>query len=170
MSCCGESGINPRSLLVSNHAALVNKVYPQVPGDSGPRPQHLSTLLFYANSKPIKLTKVGDYLLKKVDQDLARNKTEFVKVSLLIIDALMAQCPPTHINLIAKNVLNIIDLVLESPDPDLVLEATATFVTFNGLYRHDSVIAVELSSLYSKLVYKFCAHCTFTTRDTLTQQ
>ncbi|KAJ3029786.1 UNVERIFIED_CONTAM: Protein EFR3 B [Siphonaria sp. JEL0065] len=126
VGCCGESGINPRSLLVSNHAALVNKVYPKDPGETGPRPSHLSTLLFYANSKPIKLVKVGDYLVKKVEADLARSKLGFVKVSLLIIDALMAQCPATHINLMAKNVLKIIDLVLASPDPDLILEASST--------------------------------------------
>ncbi|ORY49368.1 hypothetical protein BCR33DRAFT_581294 [Rhizoclosmatium globosum] len=45
LTCCGVSGTNPRSILTSNHAALVNKVYPTDPGETGPRPSHLSTLL-----------------------------------------------------------------------------------------------------------------------------
>ncbi|KAI9343963.1 hypothetical protein BDR26DRAFT_1006119 [Obelidium mucronatum] len=163
-------GINPRSLLTSNHAALVNKVYPTDPGETGPRPSHLSTLLFYANSKPIKLVKVGEYLVKKVETDLGRSKIGFVKVSLQIVDALMAQCPATHINLMAKNVLKIIDLVLASPDPELILEATSTFVTFNSLYRHDTIMDIELTSLYSKLVHQFCGNCTLITKNTLVQQ
>ncbi|KAI8610067.1 hypothetical protein BC830DRAFT_779011 [Chytriomyces sp. MP71] len=82
----------------------------------------------------------------------------------------MAQCPPTHIIIMAKSILRIVDTVLQSPDPDLMLKATKTFVTFNSIYTHDTIIDVELTEQYSKLVFKFCAQCTYTTTDSIMQK
>ncbi|ORY49369.1 hypothetical protein BCR33DRAFT_581263 [Rhizoclosmatium globosum] len=82
----------------------------------------------------------------------------------------MAQCPATHINLMATNVLKIIDLVVASPDPDLILEAASTFVTFNNLYRHDTIMDTQQTSLYTSLVNKFCAHATLHTKNSLAEQ
>ncbi|KAI8620878.1 hypothetical protein BC830DRAFT_410472 [Chytriomyces sp. MP71] len=175
MSCCGmrplgESGINPRGILTPNHVALVNKVYPMEAGETGPRPSHLSTLVFYANQKPIKLAKVGECLVKRIEGDLSRAKSGHVSVGLQICDTLMLQCPPTHVNIMAKSILRIVDTVVQSPDPDLMLEATRTFVTFNSLYTHDTIIDVELTEQYSKLVFKFCAQCTYSSTDGIVQQ
>ncbi|KAJ3245495.1 Protein EFR3 B [Chytriomyces hyalinus] len=170
MACCGQSGINPRGLLTPNHVALVNKVYPSDAGETGPRSAALSSLLFYADSKPIKLAKVGECLARRTDTDLARGREGHVKVTLIIIDALLSQCPPAHINIMAKSVLRVIDSVTASPNADLMLDATSTFVTFNNLYTHDTIIDVELTALYSKLVYKFCAQCTYVTADSVLQK
>ncbi|KAJ3221493.1 membrane anchoring protein efr3a, partial [Chytriomyces hyalinus] len=170
MVCCGQSGINPRGLLTPNHVALVNKVYPSDAGETGPRSAALSSLLFYADSKPIKLAKVGECLARRTDTDLTRGRDGHVKVTLIIIDALLSQCPPAHINIMAKSVLRIIDAVTASPNADLMLDATSTFVMFNNLFTHDTIIDVELTALYSKLVYKFCAQCTYVTADSVLQK
>ncbi|KAJ3121406.1 membrane anchoring protein efr3a [Physocladia obscura] len=169
-TCCGQSGINPRAALKSNHAALVDKVYPATAGEATPRGASLSTLLFYANAKPIKLRKVGAYLAKRTEADLARGKAGFVAVSLLILDALMLQCPPAYITIMAADTLHIVDLVLASPDPDLLLQATKTFVTFNSLYRHDALVDSDVISRYKKLVWKFCSQCSYATKNSTIQQ
>ncbi|KAI8612997.1 hypothetical protein BC830DRAFT_515686 [Chytriomyces sp. MP71] len=174
MSCCGmrplgESGVHPRGLLTPNHVALVNKVFPTEAGETGPRPSRLSTLVFYANQKPIKLAKVGEFLAKRIKGDLSRVKSGHVSVGLQICDSLMVQCPPTHVNILAKSIMRIVDTVLQSPDPDLMLEATKTFVIFNSFYTHDTIIDVELTEQYSSLVFTFCAQCTYTTTDSIVQ-
>ncbi|KAJ3390630.1 hypothetical protein HDU84_007181 [Entophlyctis sp. JEL0112] len=169
-SCFGQSGINPRPVFKANHAALVDKVYPTEPGETAPRASNLSTLLFYANAKPIKLLKVGAYVSRRVESDLARGRTGYVTVSLLIIDALIAQCQPAHVSIMAEDVLHIVDTVLASPDPDLLLQATATFVSFNAAYRHDGAVNSNVSSSYARLVTKFCTQCTYTTKNTALQQ
>ncbi|KAJ3090767.1 membrane anchoring protein efr3a, partial [Physocladia obscura] len=169
-SCFGQSGVNPRTALKSNHAALIDKVYPATAGEATPRGASLSTLLFYANAKPIKLRKVGAYLAKRTENDLARGKASFVAVSLLILDALMLQCPPAYITIMAEDTLHIVDLVLASPDPDLLLQATKTFVTFNSLYRHDALVDSEVTSRYKKLVWKFCSQCCYITKNSAMQQ
>ncbi|KAJ3205675.1 hypothetical protein HDU82_005036 [Entophlyctis luteolus] len=135
-SCFGQSGVNPRPAFKTNHAALVDKVYPTEPGETAPRASNLSTLLFYANAKPIKLLKVGAYVARRVESDLARGRTgliilRYVTVSLLIIDALIAQCQPADVSIMAEDVLHIVDTVLSSSDPDLLLQATST-CTYTG--------------------------------------
>lgn len=59
------------SLSFKNHMRLVNRVYPARPTEkSVPRPNKLSSLMFYASSKPGKLVKVGAYLELKVTNDV----------------------------------------------------------------------------------------------------
>ncbi|KAJ3352826.1 hypothetical protein HDU83_007628 [Entophlyctis luteolus] len=169
-SCFGQSGVNPRPAFKTNHAALVDKVYPTEPGETAPRASNLSTLLFYANAKPIKLLKVGAYVARRVESDLARGRTGYVTVSLLIIDALIAQCQPADVSIMAEDVLHIVDTVLSSSDPDLLLQATSTFVTFNTAYRHDGAVNSEVSSTYSRLVTKFCSQCTYTGKNMTLQR
>jgi hypothetical protein len=54
------------------HARLIKDVYPQGPGEEGPRSSALSLLMFYASSKPQKLPKVGKFLENRVAYDLSK--------------------------------------------------------------------------------------------------
>lgn len=58
------------------HATLINNCYPEKEGEKGPRSSELSYLVFYASSRPVKLTKVGLFLEKKVERDAARNRKQ----------------------------------------------------------------------------------------------
>ena len=57
------------------HATLINKCYPG-PGDTLPKSSELSYLVFYAHSKPAKLTKCGVYLEKRVATDVRKRKKQ----------------------------------------------------------------------------------------------
>lgn len=58
------------------HATLINNCYPEKEGEKGPRSSELSYLVFYASSRPVKLTKVGLFLEKKVERDIAKGRKQ----------------------------------------------------------------------------------------------
>ncbi|KAI9357329.1 hypothetical protein DFJ73DRAFT_758331 [Zopfochytrium polystomum] len=149
-----------------NHVVLITNVFPSEPGETGPKGSALSLLVFYAQSKPQKLVKVGAFLEKKVKADLRHGKKGHVEVALEIVNTLMLKCTP-HITIMSKNVLNIIGDVLGSPDPDLMLGATNVFVVFNSLLSHESAVDGEFLNLYENLIVRFSKCCTYQTRDSL---
>src|SRR4051794_18503986 len=51
------------------HASLINNCYPTRPDEKGPKSSELSYLVFYATSKPAKLTKVGNFIERRVVRD-----------------------------------------------------------------------------------------------------
>lgn len=64
----------------TKHAHLINNCYPVKEGENGPKPSELSYLTFYANSRPAKLTKVGSFLEKKVERDIAKGRKQLSTV------------------------------------------------------------------------------------------
>ncbi|KAL0086307.1 hypothetical protein J3Q64DRAFT_1739387 [Phycomyces blakesleeanus] len=62
--------------LYVKHASLINNCYPDKEGEKGPRSSELSYLVFYATSRPVKLTKVGVFLEKKVERDIQKGKKQ----------------------------------------------------------------------------------------------
>jgi hypothetical protein len=58
------------------HATLINNCYPEKEGEGGSRSSELSYLTFYASSRPVKLTKVGSFIEKKVERDVARGRKQ----------------------------------------------------------------------------------------------
>lgn len=58
------------------HATLINNCYPEKEGEKGPRSSELSYLVFYASSRPVKLTKVGLFLEKKAERDIAKGRKQ----------------------------------------------------------------------------------------------
>ena len=107
------------------HVTLVKNVYPQSPGEEGPRSSALSLLVFYATSKPQKLIKVGRYLEQRVYQDLRSNRYGHVRVSLEIITTLLNECRQKTA-VISKNILRALLAVYKSPERDLFLITTET--------------------------------------------
>ncbi|KAI9203254.1 uncharacterized protein BJ171DRAFT_568976 [Polychytrium aggregatum] len=154
--CCGSC---------YNHVTMVNNVFPSQPGEEGPKPASLSLLVNYAQTKPHKLTKIGVYLEKRLAKDKRRGKTGYIKVTLAILNKLLAECH-THLNLISKYTLRIVMEILDYPDTELMLDATSTFVIFSEYYQHE-ITDPEFVRLYVELVGKFCDNCECNSTDSL---
>ena len=58
------------------HATLINNCYPTGPEETLPKQSELSYLVFYAKSKPAKLTKCGVYLEKRVATDVKKKRKQ----------------------------------------------------------------------------------------------
>ncbi|KAI9364287.1 hypothetical protein BD770DRAFT_407073 [Pilaira anomala] len=151
--------------LYVKHATLINNCYPEKEGEKGPRSSELSYLVFYASSRPVKLTKVGLFLEKKVERDIAKARKQNNQVSLEIIKALIEACH-RDLNLFSKYVVKIIDMMLETKDIEIIDLACQVFVVFTN--HHDgSTLGVdaELTSDYELLLKKFAGFCAFENTD-----
>ncbi|CAJ0912043.1 20978_t:CDS:2 [Entrophospora sp. SA101] len=102
----------------SKHATLINNCYPNGPNELNPKSSELSYLVFYASSKPAKLTKCGAHLEKRVASDVKKHKKQDTDVSLQIISKLLGSCKK-DLNLFSKNVVKIIAASLSTKDIDL---------------------------------------------------
>jgi hypothetical protein len=58
------------------HATLINNCYPTSSEETRPKSSELSYLVFYAKSKPAKLTKCGVYLEKRVVTDIRKKRKQ----------------------------------------------------------------------------------------------
>ena len=58
------------------HKQRVQQIYPSSPQEKGCNGTHLSSLIYYAQSRPAKLTKLSAFLVKTISKDLQSNKTE----------------------------------------------------------------------------------------------
>nr|CAG8647762.1 12257_t:CDS:10 [Entrophospora candida] len=130
----------------SKHATLINNCYPNGPNELNPKSSELSYLVFYASSKPAKLTKCGAHLEKRVASDVKKHKKQDTDVSLQIISKLLGSCKK-DLNLFSKNVVKIIAASLSTKDIDLVaracsvrkgLHALQAAVTSDALYKAKS--------------------------------
>ncbi|CAO3675593.1 unnamed protein product [Rhizopus stolonifer] len=126
----------------AKHATLINNCYPEKEGENKPRSSELSYLVFYASSRPVKLTKVGLYLEKKVERDASRGRKQNNHVTLDIMKALIQSCH-RDLNLFSKYVAKIIEIVLETNDIELVDHACQVFVVFTE-YHDGSTLGVDL--------------------------
>ncbi|ORZ22475.1 hypothetical protein BCR42DRAFT_406264 [Absidia repens] len=159
--------------LYVKHATLINNCYPEKEGESGSRSSELSYLTFYASSRPVKLTKVGLFLEKKVERDVAKGRKQHNIVSLEILRSLIQACH-RDLNLFSKYIVKILSLVLDTKDKDIQLIdlASETFVVF-CTYHDGTTLGVdaEFTSDYEALIKKFAGFCTFKNNDdTLTSQ
>ncbi|KAI9315520.1 hypothetical protein BX666DRAFT_1878752 [Dichotomocladium elegans] len=145
--------------LSSKHATLINNCYPEKEGDSTPRSSELSYLTFYASSRPVKLTKVGVFLEKKVERDVLKNRKHNNKVSLHVIKALVQTCH-RDLNLFSKYVVKILNLVLSTHELDLMDQTCDTFIVFCN-YHDGSTLGVdaEFTADFESLIKKFASLC-----------
>ncbi|KAG0174110.1 plasma membrane localization protein [Apophysomyces sp. BC1021] len=140
-------------------------------GEKGPRSSELSYLTFYASSRPVKLTKVGTFLEKKVERDIQKGRKQNSHVSLEILKSLIQACH-RDLNLFSKYVVRILSMTLGSKDIDLIDLTCETFVVFCG-YHDGSTLGVdaEFTSDYEALIKKFAGFCDHTEADdTMTWQ
>lgn len=107
----------------------------------------MEKLTFYASSQPEKLDRIGDYLVQKVSLNIYRNRIGFVEISMEAMDILLSSCTSQTLNLFVESYLKIIQLLLETSDPQMQLLAT------------QSVSVLLLYSLLTLfVVYQVCKH------------
>ncbi|KAJ1954792.1 plasma membrane localization protein, partial [Dispira parvispora] len=141
------------------HATLVENCYPYpVPSDAKPKSNELSYLVYYANSKPAKLAKVGVYLERKIQRELYKRKPRMVEVSLEIFNALLDSCR-SDLNYFTKPILNSLRAILISETTELMWAVTRTFIKFCQQYNGSTLaIDLHLRSVYQFLIKQFSAY------------
>ncbi|RKP37740.1 hypothetical protein BJ085DRAFT_37797 [Dimargaris cristalligena] len=140
------------------HATLVENCYPYpATADSKPKSNELSYLVFYANSKPAKLAKVGVYLERKIQRELYKRKPHEVEVSLEIFNALLKACQ-SDLNYFTKSILNSLWSIFLTDNLDLIWAATNTFVKFCQQHNGSTLgIDLRLRATYNMLISKFAS-------------
>ncbi|KAJ2754911.1 plasma membrane localization protein [Coemansia pectinata] len=141
------------------HATLIERCFPpEKSAETVPNSNELSYLVYYAQSKPAKLTKVGAYLSKRAAKDVQRRRRPDVYVALRIYDALLGACA-RDLNFFAKDVLGTLDVALSADDIGFTEVATQTFALFCRCHSGLTLaIDNDLSTLYSRLITTFAAH------------
>ncbi|ORE09142.1 hypothetical protein BCV72DRAFT_254967 [Rhizopus microsporus var. microsporus] len=153
--------------LYAKHATLINNCYPEKEGENKPRASELSYLVFYASSRPVKLTKVGVFLEKKVEKDASRGRKQNNHVTLDIIKSLVHSCH-RDLNLFSKYVVKIIQMMLQTKDIELIDHACQVFVAFTE-YHDGSTLGVDsdFTNDYEALLSKFAEFCSFDSTNEL---
>ncbi|KAG0211246.1 plasma membrane localization protein [Mortierella sp. NVP41] len=138
------------------HASLINNCYPTRPDEKGPKSSELSYLVFYATAKPAKLSKVGNFIERRVVRDYRKKRLSDVHCSLEIIKSLLLSSK-AHLNIFSKNIVVILDtLLVDISDFDIVRHCQTVFSTFCS--AHDgSTLGVdhEFKILYDRVVARF---------------
>ena len=112
----------------------------------------LSYLLYYASTRRSKLTKVTDFLDKRVTSDVWKGRTGNIQVTLQIVRALMDKCP-RDLPLYQRAVLRILRTILTSNDVGMVEESVPTFATLCAHQDPASLAAdVEYIRQYEEIV------------------
>ncbi|KAG0315231.1 plasma membrane localization protein [Dissophora globulifera] len=138
------------------HATLINNCYPSRPDEKGPKSSDLSYLVFYATSKPAKLTKVGNYIERRTVRDFRKKKLSDVHCSLEIIKTLIMSSK-AHLNIFSKNIVSILDaLLVDISDLDIVRHCQNVFSCFCGAHDGSTVgVDLEFRTVYDRVVTRF---------------
>ncbi|KAI7832197.1 hypothetical protein BC939DRAFT_434775 [Gamsiella multidivaricata] len=138
------------------HASLINNCYPSRPDEKGPKSSELSYLVFYATSKPAKLTKVGNFIERRVARDYRKKRLSDVHCSLEIIRSLILSSK-AHLNIFSKNVVVILDtLLVDISDFDIVRHCQAVFSCFCAAHDGSTLgVDLEFRTLYDRVVIRF---------------
>ncbi|KAI7868263.1 hypothetical protein BDF14DRAFT_1794620 [Spinellus fusiger] len=147
------------------HATLINSCYPDRENEQGPRSSELSYLTFYASSRPVKLTKVGHYLEKRVDKDIRKGRRQNNHVSLSILKALIQTCH-RDLNLFSTSIVNILSMILDTRDLELIDLTCETFIVFCD--HHDGTtlgVDTEFTAEFEALIQKFTNFCSYMNTD-----
>ncbi|KAJ1991974.1 plasma membrane localization protein [Coemansia sp. RSA 1358] len=151
--------MNPIVRRYVKHATLVERCFP-VEKTSGamPNSNELSYLVYYTQSKPAKLTKVGSYLSKRIAKDAQKRRYIDVHIGLRIFDELLDSCG-RDLHFFAKDVLESLDAALSAHDTALSKAATRTFTLFCRCHTGATLaIDKDLCSLYSGLIRTFASY------------
>ncbi|KAJ1797287.1 plasma membrane localization protein [Coemansia sp. RSA 2399] len=150
---------NPAFRRYVKHATLIERCFPlEKANNPTPNSNELSYLVYYAQSKPAKLTKVGVYLSKRVSRDAQKRRYADVRVALCILDALLDACG-RDLHFFAKDVLASLDTALSANDFDLSKASSHTFALFCRQHTGSTLaIDKDLCSLYSGLIRTFASY------------
>ncbi|KAG0177976.1 plasma membrane localization protein [Apophysomyces sp. BC1021] len=147
------------------HAYLISNCYPDREGEKGPRSSELSYLIFYANARPAKLTKVGHFLEKKVQRDIRKGRKKNNQVSLSIVKSLIQSCH-RDLNLFSKFVVRILSMILDTRDIELIDMTCETFIVFCDFHDGSTLgIDAEFTADFESLIKKFADFCNYINTD-----
>ncbi|KAF9581200.1 plasma membrane localization protein, partial [Lunasporangiospora selenospora] len=148
------------------HASLINNCYPARPDEKGPKSSELSYLVFYATSKPAKLTKVGVFIERRVVRDYKKKRLSDVHCSLEILKALLNNSK-AHLNIFAKNIVSVLDtLLLDISDLDIVRHCQNVFSCFCSAHDGSTLgVDTEFRALYDRVVARFAGIATIKGTD-----
>ncbi|XP_075680751.1 protein EFR3 homolog stmA isoform X2 [Dermatophagoides pteronyssinus] len=124
-SCCCACCCSP---FKPRYKRLVDTIFPSNAED-GLVKSNMEKLIFYAMSSPDKLDKIGAYLAERIGRDLYRHRIGFVFIAVEAMDQLLKTCH-NSLHLFMESFLKVVQLVLESHDPELQILATQSFVKF----------------------------------------
>ena len=111
----------------------VDAIYP-AQAEDGLVKIKMESLLYFAMTSPEKLDRIGEYLAYRISRDVNRGRKEFVFIGVEAMDQLLqSACHVRTLNLFVESFLKTIQKLLESPDPDLQILASASFLRFSKL-------------------------------------
>ncbi|ODV77448.1 protein EFR3 [Suhomyces tanzawaensis NRRL Y-17324] len=141
----------------SKHQKLILQCYPPGKGvDKKPNPSELSYLLYYASTRRVKLEKVANFLEKRNQSDVSRNRAGNLQVTLAILAALIDKCSD-DLNVFASHVCTILHRIAHIEDLALAKSVLSTYGVFchnlnNALFPGDGVFMDLFSKLSESLV------------------
>lgn len=147
-SCFGN--LRPR------YKRLVDNIFPADPR-SGLVKSNMDKLIFYALSSPEKLDRIGTYLARKLTRYVDRKRYDFVRIAMEALDLLLMACHAPNLNLFVESFLRMVQKLVESPEVDLQVLGTASFVKFANIEEDTP----SYHRRYDFFVSKFSAMCWF---------
>ncbi|XP_071820926.1 protein EFR3 homolog B-like isoform X2 [Apostichopus japonicus] len=147
--CC-----NCLSRFKPRYKRLVDNIYP-ANTDDGLSRSNMEKLTYYAVSHNEKLNRIGKYLAQRLNRDIYRQQTNYVKISMMAVDELLLACHSQGLNLFVKSLLSMIDKLLEGNNPEYQLLATNSFVKFANIEED----APSYDRNYDFLISQFSAMC-----------
>ena len=148
--------------LTARYKFLVNSVFP-VNAEEGLVKKNIDKLVFYAATSPEKLDRISEYLGYRVWKDLYRfyPRYDFVIIGMDVMDKLLGACSAQHLDLYLDSYLKTIQLLLESPEPKMLIRGTESFVKFSK--KEEIVPAYHRT--YSFFTEKFSEMCHYEASD-----
>ena len=111
----------------------VDAIFPKVAKD-GLVKSKMDSLAYYAMTSPEKLDRIGEYLADRISHDAYRGRKELVNIGVEAMDQLLqSACHVRNLNLFVESFLITIQKLLESPDSDFKILASASFLHFSKL-------------------------------------
>ena len=118
---------------ISAYKRHVDAIYPATAED-GLVKNKMESLMYFAMTSPEKLDRIGEYLAHRVARDVNRGRKEFVLIGVDAMDQLLqSACHVRTLNLFVESFLDTIQKLLESPDPDLQILASTSFLKFSKI-------------------------------------
>lgn len=121
------------SMFKKKHQKLILQCYPSPKlsiTETKPNQAELSYLVFYASSRRTKLEKVGNFLLKKTAADISHKRVGHLKVTLYILQELIAKCPE-DLGFLTPYVIQIIQQIVNLSDYSTCELACTVFIDFS---------------------------------------
>ena len=110
----------------------VDAIYPANP-EEGLVKNKMETLAYYAMTSPEKLDRIGEYLEQRISRDIYRNRKGLAIIGMEAMDQLIKSCHVHTINLFVESYLKTVQKLLESPDQDLQIIASQSFLAFSQI-------------------------------------